>query len=180
MNGVDLFRVDESGPAAISLNINSITNLPESLAAKQPLLSTEAGLSVSQTVKDTFALASSGDGVNHSTSLLTAKAVEDWFESLMPNLVTIQSGQTGNAVRVSTINSASTSAVNLPSCSAVANHVTYRLASYLTSVPSEYHTHSLPFTPHTQIAIHCKSPHFTRKHGTGRGIDRYCECGGLS
>ena len=135
---MDLFRVDESGPAAISLNINSITNLPESLAAKQPLLSTEAGLSVSQTVKDTFALASSGDGVNHSTSLLTAKAVEDWFESLMPNLVTIQSGQTGNAVRVSTINSASTSAVNLPSCSAVANHVTYRLASYLTSVPSEY------------------------------------------
>ena len=103
-----------------------------SQSEKQDTLVTSGGLNVNSTVLDSFALTTDGDGTNYATRLLTAKAVEDWFETVQPNLVQLQAGQSGPAFRVSTISLSSPSAQNVPSCSAVANYTTARLANYLT------------------------------------------------
>jgi hypothetical protein len=119
VNGVDLFVVDENGP--VSIPISSISNLQSLLDGKQPALNVN-GQPVNTSVLSTFTIASEGDG-NPANSLLTAKAIEDWFEQLQNSLLMISPGQSGPGFRVGTINATSPSAVNVPSCLAVKNHV---------------------------------------------------------
>jgi hypothetical protein len=96
------------------------------LASKQNALKVN-GQPISTEVLDTFSIGGSEEN-NAVNSLLTAKAVEDWFEQLNSSLVKIASGETGNSVRVGTINAASPSSINVPSCSAVNQLVNTKLA----------------------------------------------------
>jgi hypothetical protein len=111
--------------------ISSISTLQSTLDSKQAALTVD-GLPVSTTVLNTFSIASGGDG-NPDNSLLTAKAIEDWFEQLQNSLLMISPGQSGPGFRVASISTVSPSAVNVPSCLAVSNLVSTRLADYSTT-----------------------------------------------
>ena len=129
VNGIDVLTVNESGP--VDIPISSITALQSTLDSKQAAL-TVNGQPVSTTVLNTFSIASGGDG-NPANSLLTAKAIEDWFEQLQNSLLMISPGQSGPGFRVASISTVSPSAVNVPSCLAVSNLVSTRLADYSTT-----------------------------------------------
>eukprot|EP00965_Chrysotila_dentata_P114151 3773899-Pleurochrysis_carterae.AAC.1 len=63
------------------------------------------------------------DGVGWEQSLVSAKAIRDWWEvNIEPLLARVTAGQSGPAFRVSTIG-ATPSTVNFPTCAAVVNHV---------------------------------------------------------
>jgi hypothetical protein len=129
VNGIDVLTVNESGP--VDIPISSITALQSTLDSKQAAL-TVNGQPVSTAVLNTFSIASGGDG-NPANSLLTAKAIEDWFEQLQNSLLMISPGQSGPGFRVASISTVSPSAVNVPSCLAVSNLVSTRLADYSTT-----------------------------------------------
>eukprot|EP00965_Chrysotila_dentata_P008534 277711-Pleurochrysis_carterae.AAC.1 len=62
------------------------------------------------------------DGVGWEQSLVSAKAIRDWWEvKIEPSLARVTAGQSGPAFRVSTIG-ATPSTVNFPTCAAVVNH----------------------------------------------------------
>jgi hypothetical protein len=103
------------------------TAIASSASTKQNLL-TVNGQPVSVEILSTFALAP-GDGVGYSNSLLTAGAIENWFESLQESLLMIPPGQSGPGFRAAVINTASPSAINVPSCLAVSNYVNTQIAS---------------------------------------------------
>jgi hypothetical protein len=129
VNGTDLFRVDEYGPT-LSLSLSSIFGLETVLDSKHPKL-TVNGQQVASAVLDNFMLALDSDGVGYEHSLVTAKALRDWFElNLQPSLVMVQPGQNGPSFRVSSISSTSPSAINVPSCTAVSSFVATKLAEY--------------------------------------------------
>lgn len=58
-----------------------ITGLVALLGDKQAALTTQAGQPISAVILDTFSIAADGNG-NPSNSLLTASAIENWFEQL--------------------------------------------------------------------------------------------------
>ena len=115
-------RIDSDGNIT-GIHQDDITGLVSLLDAKQSALTTQSGQPISATVLDTFSIATAGDG-NAANSLLTAKAIEDWFEQLQNSLLMISPGQAGPGFRVATLNAVSPSTVNVPSCAAVANYVT--------------------------------------------------------
>jgi hypothetical protein len=125
--GVDRISIDADGNIA-GIDQSDITGLVSILTDKQHTLTTESGQHISATVLDTFNIASDGDG-NAVNSLLTAKAIEDWFEQLQGNLLMVSPGQAGPGFRVATISVASPSAVNVPSCAAVTNYITGRISN---------------------------------------------------
>jgi len=129
VSGTDLFRVDESGPT-LTLSIASVSGLQAALNSKQPKLQVN-GQEVASAVLDNFMLALDSDGVGYESSLVTAKALRDWFEvSLQPSLIMVQPGQSGPSFRVSSISGASPSAINVPSCAAVNSFVTGKLQDF--------------------------------------------------
>ena len=115
--GVDRLSIDSEG---------KITGL-ENASGVQVALNTTSGLSISTTVLDTFALAAGGDGVGYSNSLLTAGAIENWFEQLQNSLIMISPGQSGPGFRVASISTTLPSSTNVPSCLAVSNFVNTKL-----------------------------------------------------
>ena len=115
--GIDRISIDSEG---------KITGL-ENASGVQGALNTTSGLSISTTVLDTFALASGGDGVGYSNSLLTAGAIENWFEALQTSLIMVSPGQTGPGFRVPSISTTLPSGTNVPSCLAVSNFVNTKL-----------------------------------------------------
>ena len=96
--------------------------------SKQDIL-TVNGLPIHPQVLGTFALAASGVGTGYMNSLVTASAIENWFESLQDNLLMVVPGQDGPGFRASSISSTSPSATNVPSCIAVSNHLSARLSA---------------------------------------------------
>ena len=123
VNSVDLLTLDSNG-----LTTDSIVGLTAALNGKQAALSVN-GQPVQPSILNTFTIASDGDG-NPANSLVTAKAIEDWFEQLQNSLLMISPGQTGPGFRVGGISTTSPSSVNVPSCSAVSSFVSTKLASY--------------------------------------------------
>jgi uncharacterized protein YaiE (UPF0345 family) len=115
VNGVDVLTVNQNGP--VDMPLSSISNLESSLNAKQALL-TVNGQAINAEVLDTFQIAANGDG-NAANSLLTAKAIEDWFEIIQARLCMVSPAESGPAIRVGTISTSGPSAVNIPSCNAV-------------------------------------------------------------
>ena len=91
------------------------------LASKQDALKVN-GQPISSVVLDTFTIGGSEEN-NAANSLLTAKAIEDWFEQVNQHLVMISPGQQGPSVRVGSINASSPSTLNVPSCAAVSSLV---------------------------------------------------------
>lgn len=120
--GTELLALDSSG-----LVQSQVVGLVDALNSKQAAL-TVGGQPVSTTVLNTFQLASQGDG-NPVNSLVTAKAIEDWFEGLQSSLVQVQPGQAGPAFRQGFINVTSPSAVNVPSCFAVSTFVDAKIGT---------------------------------------------------
>jgi hypothetical protein len=92
------------------------------VTGKQDALTAD-GVPVSSSVLTTFALASDGDGSGYNASLVTAGAIERWFEALQGSLLMISPGSHGPGYRVPSISLTSPSALNVPSCSAVSNFV---------------------------------------------------------
>ena len=130
--GVDRISIDSEGNIT-GIGQSDINGLVAALEGKQAALTTASGQPVSTVVLNTFALAAGGDGVGYSNSLLTAGAIENWFEALQTSLIMVSPGQSGPGFRVASISTASPSAVNVPSCAAVANLVSTRLADYSTT-----------------------------------------------
>ena len=95
------------------------------LASKQDALKVN-GQPISSVVLDTFTIGGSEEN-NAANSLLTAKAIEDWFEQVNQHLVMISPGQQGPSVRVGSINASSPSTLNVPSCAAVSSLVNTKL-----------------------------------------------------
>lgn len=116
VNGVDVLTVDQNGP--VNIPLSSISNLQSSLNAKQAML-TVNGQAINTEVLGSFQIAANGDGPNAANSLLTAKAVEDWFEILETRLCLVSPAEAGPALRVGTIATSGPSSVNIPSCNAV-------------------------------------------------------------
>ena len=92
------------------------------VTGKQDALTAD-GVPISSSVLTTFALASDGDGSGYNTSIVTAGAIERWFEALQGSLLMISPGSQGPGYRVPSISLTSPSALNVPSCSAVSNFV---------------------------------------------------------
>jgi hypothetical protein len=92
------------------------------VTGKQDALTAD-GVPVNSSVLTTFALASDGDGSGYNASLVTAGAIERWFEALQGSLLMISPGSQGPGYRVPSISLTSPSALNVPSCSAVSNFV---------------------------------------------------------
>ena len=128
---IDRLKIDSQGTIS-GLGTGNVSNLDDILQGladnKQNLLSTESGVPINTSVLDTFVIASDGDG-NTNNSLLTARAVENWFEQLQNSLLMISPGQQGPGFRVGSI-SASPSGVNVPSCLATANYLQSKLSNY--------------------------------------------------
>ena len=127
--GVDRLSIDPSGNIT-GIHQTDVDGLVSALAGKQAVLTTASGQDISTTVLDTFALAADGDGVGYSNSLLTAGAIENWFEQLQNSLIMITPGQSGPGFRTGAISSSSPSAINVPSCLAVSNFVATQLQSF--------------------------------------------------
>ena len=120
-----VFEADDTG----SVQMATVTGLVEALNAKQAKLQVN-GADISPTILNTFSLTSGGDGTDYATSLVTAKALEDFIEQvLQPSLLTVQAGQSSGH-RVGTISDSAASNVNVPSCLAVHNLVTSKLLNY--------------------------------------------------
>jgi hypothetical protein len=105
-------------------------DLTNRFLTKQDVLNID-GVAVNTNVSSTFTIGGSEDN-NDATSLVSAKAVEDWFELLQQSLVQVQPGQQGPSFRVGTINTSSPSSLNVPTCSAVNSFVSSRLSPYVT------------------------------------------------
>ena len=86
--GVDRISIDSEGHIT-GIHQTDVDGLVAALAGKQAALTTASGQDISTTVLDTFALAAGGDGVGYSNSLLTAGAIENWFEQLQNSLIMI-------------------------------------------------------------------------------------------
>jgi hypothetical protein len=120
-----VFEADDTG----SVQMATVTGLVDALNAKQAKLQVN-GADISPTILNTFSLTSGGDGTDYATSLVTAKALEDFIEQvLQPSLLTVQAGQSSGH-RVGTISDSAASNVNVPSCLAVHNLVTSKLLNY--------------------------------------------------
>jgi ribosome maturation factor RimP/uncharacterized protein YaiE (UPF0345 family) len=100
------------------------------LNKKQDALLLDGG-PINTNVLSTFTIGGTEDN-NDSTSLVSAKAIEDWFEHLQQSLVQVQVGQQGPSLRVGSISLTSPSSLNVPSCSAVSNFVSAKLSLYVT------------------------------------------------
>jgi hypothetical protein len=118
-----VFEADDTG----SIALETVTGLVDALNSKQTQLNV-AGQPVSTNVLNVFQIASQGDG-NPANSLVTAKAIEDWFEALQASLVQVQPGQAGPSFRQGFINVTSPSTVNVPSCFAVSVFVDSKIGA---------------------------------------------------
>lgn len=127
---IDRLKIDSQGTISGlgTGNVSSLDAILQGLEDNKQQLLTVNGVPISTSVLDTFVIASDGDG-NASNSLLTAKAIEDWFEQLQNSLLMISPGQSGPGFRVASISN-SPSSVNIPSCLAVASYIQNKLASY--------------------------------------------------
>jgi len=94
------------------------------LQSKQDTLKVN-GQPINTTVLDTFVIGGAEEN-NATNSLVTAAALENWFEGIQTSFLTVLPGQ-NSGHRVSTIDSASPSTTNVPSCSAVVSHVNTKL-----------------------------------------------------
>ena len=128
IQGVDRLKIDASGNI-LGIRQQDVPDLKSDLTSRQEVLKVN-GVPINTAVLNTFHIASGGEDGNPANSLLTAKAIEDWFEELQNSLVMIMPGQSGPAYRVGMISHTSPSAVNLPSCLAVSNFVNTTLKNF--------------------------------------------------
>ena len=158
--GIDRITIDSAGNIS-GLQTSHIFGLDALLASKQSSL-TVNGQPVNTAVLDTFSIASDGDG-NPANSLLTAKAIEDWFEVLETRLCLVSPAESGPALRVGTIASSGPSSLNIPSCNAVSKFFSTKQtelgwsASTLTTVvgtgPSTFSISSLMLNKPLEIMV---------------------------
>lgn len=94
------------------------------LQSKQDTLKVN-GQPINTTVLDTFVIGGAEEN-NATNSLVTAAALENWFEGIQTSFLTVLPGQ-NSGHRVGTIDSASPSTTNVPSCSAVVSLVNTKL-----------------------------------------------------
>ena len=135
INGNDILTLDSNG-----LDQSSIAGLANTLSDKQASLTLPNGTAISTTVLDTFQLVSDADGPSYATSLLTAGAIENWFETLQSSLLMIQPGNMGPGYRASSISTTTTpSGTNVPSSLAVSNFVTTKLSPVAAAISVAYH-----------------------------------------
>jgi hypothetical protein len=123
----------------------------ESLGMTKQNALTVNGQPINPEVLNTFALAASGSGVGYSNSLLTAGAIENWFETLQDSLLMISPGQAGPGYRTATINAVSPSSVNVPSAMAVRNHVQSQISN--AALPKITGSESPPITGHPNTGM---------------------------
>ena len=87
---VDRISIDSEGNIT-GIAQSDINGLVAALEGKQAALTVD-GQPVSTVVLNTFALAAGGDGAGYSNSLLTAGAIENWFEALQTSLIMVSPG----------------------------------------------------------------------------------------
>jgi hypothetical protein len=124
------------------------------LASKQDALNVN-GQPISTTVLDTFQLAANGDGTGYATSLVSARAIENWFEMMQQSMILAPVGQQGGIREgLPGLATLSPSGQNVPSCAAVRTFIEQRVQTLntkitdlsnnvnncLTAIPSEYVT----------------------------------------
>jgi hypothetical protein len=107
--------------------------IDDGMNTKQDLLTVD-GVVVSAAVLSNFALTVGQDGSGYSNSLLTAGAIEKWFEKIQESLIMTMPGHVGPGFRAATIGDAAPSAINVPSCLAVSSYVTTRVADATSSI----------------------------------------------
>ena len=92
------------------------------------------GNPINTNVLDTFVIGGAEEN-NATNSLVTASALETWFEGIQSSFLSVLPGQ-NSGHRVGTIDSASPSTTNVPSCSAVVSHVNTKLAPINSNITS--------------------------------------------
>ena len=98
---------------------------------KQDVLNVN-GNPINTTVLDTFVIGGAEEN-NATNSLVTASALENWFESIQSLFLTVLPGQ-NPGVRTGTINKSAPSTTNVTSCSAVVSFVNGELAPINTNI----------------------------------------------
>ena len=101
------------------------------LDSKQDVLNVN-GEPINTTVLDTFIIGGSEEN-NTTKSLVTANALENWFEGIQTSFLTVLPGQS-TGTRTGTINASAPSTVNVPSCSAVVTFVNTKLTPINTTI----------------------------------------------
>ena len=101
------------------------------LDSKQDVLNVN-GEPINTTVLDTFIIGGSEEN-NATKSLVTANALENWFEGIQTSFLTVLPGQSPGT-RTGTINASAPSTVNVPSCSAVVTFVNTKLTPINTTI----------------------------------------------
>ena len=101
------------------------------LDSKQDVLNVN-GEPINTTVLDTFIIGGSEEN-NATKSLVTANALENWFEGIQTSFLTVLPGQS-TGTRTGTINASAPSTVNVPSCSAVVTFVNTKLTPINTTI----------------------------------------------
>jgi hypothetical protein len=94
------------------------------IASKQDVLKVN-GEPINTTVLDTFVIGGAEEN-NATKSLVTANALETWFEGIQTSFLTVLPGQSSGS-RTGTINPSAPSTANVPSCSAVVTFVNNKL-----------------------------------------------------
>jgi hypothetical protein len=101
------------------------------LDSKQDVLNVN-GEPINTTVLDTFIIGGSEEN-NATKSLVTASALENWFEGIQTSFLTVLPGQS-TGTRTGTINASAPSTTNVPSCSAVVTFVNTKLTPINTTI----------------------------------------------
>ena len=101
------------------------------LDSKQDVLNVN-GEPINTTVLDTFIIGGAEEN-NATKSLVTANALENWFEGIQTSFLTVLPGQS-TGTRTGTINASAPSTVNVPSCSAVVTFVNTKLTPINTTI----------------------------------------------
>ena len=101
------------------------------LDSKQDVLNVN-GEPINTTVLDTFIIGGAEEN-NATKSLVTANALENWFEGIQTSFLTVLPGQSPGT-RTGTINASAPSTVNVPSCSAVVTFVNTKLTPINTTI----------------------------------------------
>ena len=139
IHGNDILTLDSNG-----LDPAGTAGLSSALDAKQASLTLPNGSAISTTVLDTFQLVSDGNGPSYNTSLLTAGAIENWFETLQDSLLMIPPGNTGPGYRAASISTTTTpSGVNVPSSLAVSNFVNTKIQDYTSLNATSFVTNNI-------------------------------------
>ena len=101
------------------------------LNSKQDVLNVN-GEPINTTVLDTFVIGGAEEN-NATKSLVTANALENWFEGIQTSFLTVLPGQS-TGTRTGTINASAPSTANVPSCSAVVTFVNNKLSPINTNI----------------------------------------------